>query len=303
MEPYRIQSIQKYHQILKIPKAKHPLLSVINLEEVSSYSENGNVNVIFDFFIISIKKLMSGQVQYRYGQQHYDFDDGILFFIAPNQVFSFQAEEDIISTGKMLLVHPDFLWKTSLMKKIKQYEFFNYAVNEALFLSEEEESVLFQIMGNIEKEYNQRIDAFSEGIIVSQLELLLNYSERFYQRQFLTRKKSNHLLLSKLEEFLDRYFDSKEIIQNGYPTVEFISRNLNISPNYLSGVLKTLTGKSAQQHIQDKIIEKAKEKLSVSNLTINEIAFDLGFDYPQSFSKLFKRKTNLTPREFRKYFN
>ncbi|PBQ30909.1 AraC family transcriptional regulator [Sphingobacteriaceae bacterium] len=303
LPPYRIKSIKDYHQILGLSKPEHPLVSVVNLEEIKPYIGEEKVKVVFDFYMISLKKIVNGNVKYSYGQQQYDFDEGILFYIAPDQVFSFQADDDFKSSGFVLLVHPDFLWGTSLAKLIKNYEFFNYSANEALFVSEKEETILNNIIKNIEQEYHSNIDKFSESIIISQLESLFNYSDRFYQRQFLTRKISNHQILDRLEKLLDDYFKNDDLLKSGLPTVQFLANQLSTSPNYLSGVLKTLTGQNTQQLIHSKLIEKAKEKLSTTNLTVSEIAYELGFEYSQSFSKLFKTKTKLSPLEFRAKFN
>ena len=301
MEPYRIKSISEYHKILGIEGPQHPLVSVIDLAKVSPYQEK--VTVIFDFYMVSLKRTENGSVKYAYGQQQYDFDEGILFFIAPNQVFSFEPDEDFSSSGFVLLVHPDFLWGTPFANKIKEFDFFSYAVNEALFVSENEEATLYGFIHNIEKEYKSTIDKFSQGIIISQIEAFLNYSDRFYQRQFLTRKISNHQILERLEQLLDNYFEENLQIEIGLPKVQYVADQLNISPNYLSSVLKTLSGQNTKQHIQNKIIELAKLKLSTTNLTINEIAYELGFEYSQSFSKLFKAKTNVSPLAFRASFN
>lgn len=203
----------------------------------------------------------------------------------------------------MLLVHPDFLWNTSLAKSIKNYDYFDYSVNEALFLSDKEESIIDSVVQNIKQEYHSNIDKFSQNIIISQIETLLNYAERFYQRQFITRKITNHQILNRLEELLDDYFRNDEAIRKGLPTVQSVAEKLNVSVSYLSSLLKVITGQSTQQHIHDKVIEKAKEKLSTTDLSISEIAYELGFEHPQSFSKLFKAKTHLSPLEFRQSFN
>lgn len=303
MEPYRIKSIREYHQILGIRSPEHPLISVINLEEIETFRSKDKVRVVFDFYNVSLKKTTNGHVKYHYGQQQYDFDEGILFFIAPGQVFSFEPDNDFESSGWGLLVHPDFLWGTALAKSIKQYGFFNYSVNEALFVSEKEENILLGFIQNIERECHANLDRFSESIVISQLESLLSYSDRFYHRQFLTRKITSKLIVNRLEEILEEYFTSDKLIEEGIPSVEHVSEMLNTSPNYLSGLLKAITGRSTQEHIHDKIIEKAKDKLTTTNLSVNEIAFELGYEYPQSFSKLFKRKTNVTPKEFRMSFN
>ena len=206
-------------------------------------------------------------------------------------------------TGWSLLIHPDFLWNTPLAQKIKQYEYFGYAVHEALHLSDKEEKMIITIMKNIQQEYQSNIDKFSQDVIIAQIELLLTYSERFYNRQFITRKISNHEILARLEKLLEEHFNDDSLSKKGLPTVQFIAENLNVSPNYLSGLLKHLTGQSTQQHIHNKLIEKAKEKLSTTNSSVSEIAYELGFEHQQSFSKLFKTKTNISPLEFRQSFN
>ena len=303
MQPYRIKTISQYHQALGIAKPEHPLVSVISLDEFKPPAGNNRISVIFDFYVISLKRNLHGHIKYSYGQQQYDFDEGLMFFIAPNQVFSFEADHDFKSSGWMLLIHPDFMWNTPLAKTIKQYEFFGYSANEALFLSEKEETTITGIIQLIKQEYHANIDKFSQGLIIAQIELLLQYSDRFYNRQFITRKITSHKVLNQLEDLLNEYFSSNELLKKGLPTVQFIAETLNISPTYLSGLLKALTGQSTQQHIHGKVIEKAKEKLSTSSLSISEIAYELGFEHPQSFSKLFKGKTNLSPLEFRASFN
>ncbi len=300
---HRFNSISKFHKVLGLPKPEHPLISLVDYSEIEYSLERNEIRWIQDFYSIALKR--DRKIKIKYGQQKYDFDEGLLSFAAPGQLISVVAdnEPDPERSGFLLFFHPDFLWKTSLAKDIKNYEYFGYSVNEALFLSPKEEATIDNIMQNIKQEYHSNIDKFSQNIIIAQLELLLNYSERFYQRQFITRKKTNHQLLNRLEEILTNYFNSYDLVKKGLPTVESIAKELNISPNYLSGLLKSLTGQSTQQHIHDKLIEKAKEKLSTTNLSISEIAYDLGFEHLQSFSKLFKNKTNLSPLEFRRSFN
>ena len=301
MQPHKFKTISEYHQFRGLPKPEHPLVSVINFESIKQINDDEPKSIVQDFYAIALKKNVNCKM--NYGQQEYDFDEGTMFFISPGQVFSIQANAALTHTGWLLLIHPDFFWNTSLSKTIKQYEYFSYAVNEALFLSEKEEFTVTAVLRNIEQEYHSNIDTFSQSIIISQIETLLNYSERFYQRQFITRKKANHQILERLEEVLKNYFDSDFLINKGIPTVQYIAETLNISPNYLSGLLKTLTGQSTQQHIHDKLIEKAKGKLSITDLSIGEIAYQLGFEHSQSFSKLFKTKTNQSPLEFRQSFN
>lgn len=300
-QPFRIKSISQFHQLRNLPKPEHPLVSVVRVEDMAHSVDP--INIVLDYYSISLKRGLTGK--FKYGQQEYDFDEGIMYFIAPNQVFRIEhsKEEVLKQTGWMLLIHPDFLWNTTLAKRIEKYEFFNYEVNEALFLSEKEEVTIINIFRNIQQEYHSNIDKFSQRIIISQIEVLLNYAERFYQRQFITREKTNHNILNRLENFLTGYFEETNVAIHGLPTVQLVSEKLNVSPNYLSGLLKVLTGQSTQQHIHDKLIEKAKEKLSTTDLSVGEIAYALGFEHPQSFSKLFKTKTNLSPLEFRQSFN
>ena len=302
-KPTRIKTISEFHRLRGLPAPQHPLISVVNFAAVKLSSEEASLNLILDFYCVFIKRDLSCTL--KYGQQQYDFDKGIMFFIAPSQLLGVEVCPNVglKPEGWMLLIHPDFLWNTSLAKAIKQYEYFNYSVNEALFLSAKEEATIINVVHNIEQEYLSNIDKFSQSIIISQIETLLNYAERFYQRQFITRKITNHQILDRLEDLLSDYFNSDESIKTELPTVQFVSEKLNVSPNYLSGLLKTLTGQSTQQHIHEKLIEKAKEKLSTTNLSVSEIAYELGFEHPQSFSKLFKSKTNFSPLEFRSSFN
>jgi AraC-like DNA-binding protein len=286
-----------------LPKPEHPLVAVIHFDNIKRLPPEKAKSLVFDFYSIAIKRSFNDQIRYAYGQQEYDFDEGIMFFMAPDQVFSITSNEEFKHTGWMLLIHPDFLWNTSLAKKIKQYQYFSYSVREALHLSEKEENMVSRIMQNISHEYHSSIDKFSQDIVVAQIELLLTYAERFYQRQFITRKIANHKILDRLETILGEYFNSNALEQNGLPTVHYIAELLNLSPTYLSELLKNLTGQSTQQHIHDKLIEKAKLRLSTTSLSVSEIAYELGFVHPQSFSKLFKTKTNLSPLEFRQSFN
>jgi len=302
-KPTRIKTISEYHQALGLPKPEHPLISVINLESVQRQSNNEPISLIFDFYSISLKR--NCKAKFKYGQQRYDFDEGVMFFMSPGQVFGIEIEKDvpIRRTGWLLLIHPDFLWNTPLAKTIKQYEYFDYSVHEALFLSDKEETAIVGILQSILQEYQSNIDKFSQDIIIAQLELLLVHADRFYHRQFLTRKITNHKILDRLEDILTDYFKSDDLVNKGLPTVKHISESLNLSTNYLSSLLKTLTGQNTQQHIHDRLIEKAKEKLSTTDLSVSEIAYALGFEHSQSFSKFFKTKTNLTPLKFRESFN
>lgn len=299
----RIKTITEYHRLMGFPNPAHPLISVVNLESITHSPDNDPVSLVFDFYSILLKRMKN--IKMKYGQQQYDFDEGLMFFMAPNQVFSIEVEKgaEVKRSGWLLLVHPDFFWSTPLAKAIRKYEYFDYSVNEALFLSEKEEATVNSIIHDMQQEYLANIDKFSQDIIIAQIELLLTYAERFYNRQFITRKIANHKLLDRLEDILTDYFSNDGLAGKGLPTVHDIAEMLHVSPNYLSSMLKVLTGQSTQQHIHNKLIEKAKEKLSTTNLSVSEIAYELGFEHPQSFSKLFKTKTNLSPLEFRESFN
>ncbi|MDQ1150910.1 AraC family transcriptional activator of pobA [Sphingobacterium zeae] len=300
-KPIRLKTISEFHKLRGLPAPKHPLISVINFEDMTDNTRIGKQSLLFDFYLISVKRDMDHK--YRYGQQDYDFDEGVMFCMAPHQVLSVVREEQGKNpSGWMLMIHPDFLYDSPLATSIKRYEFFDYAVHEALFLSEDEELKMQQIIENIKQEYQGNIDRFSQNIIISQLETLFNYSHRFYQRQFITRKKASHQFLEKLEIFLDKYFEDRNIMQSGLPTVQLLSEQLNMSSQYMRSLLKSLTGHTPQQIIHEKVIEKAKEKLSTTELTISEIGYKLGFEHSQSFNKLFKAKTNMTPLGFRKSF-
>jgi AraC family transcriptional activator of pobA len=300
--PIRLKTITEFHKLWELPKLEHPLISVVDYKQINHSLVGSDQALIMDYYSITIKRDLG--VKIIYGQESFDFDEGLMFFMAPNQVF--KIEKEIRNTtnhsGWILLIHPDFLWNSPLAKTIKKYEFFNYSMHEALFLSEKEEGMIINIIQNIQLEYHSNIDTFSQNIIISQLETLLNYSERFYQRQFITRKTANHKILERIENLLDTYFDD-DLSNKGLPTVKFIAESLNISPSYMSSLLKLLTGRSTQQHIQNKILEKAKEKLSTTNLSVGEIAYELGFEHSQSFNKFFKTKTKLSPLEFRTSFN
>ena len=300
-QPKRFKTISEFHRFRELPKPEHPLISVINLETVKK-AHTGEMSLVFDFYCIALKRNFSSKV--KYGQQEYDFDEGVMFFTSPGQVFKVEIEPGakLNPTGWIIYFHPDFIWNTPLAKTIRQYQFFDYEVNEALHLSEKEETTITGIIQNIEQEYRSNIDKFSQDVMISQIELLLNYSNRFYHRQFITRKTAHSDLLVKLEDLLNRCFDGQNESQIGLPTVKYLAENLNVSPNYLSDLLRTQTGQNAQQHIHNKLIERAKEALTTTSLSVGEIAYRLGFEHPQSFNKLFKNKTNVSPLEFRNSF-
>jgi len=300
--PHKFDSLSDVHRAFGLPKPLHPLISLISAANSPDTPRPPSGAHVLSFYKISYRPRLSAPI--KYGQDYYDFDEGGLLFASPNQVIgSNNGHNETNCALYTLLIHPDFLWNYPLAKKIKQYGFFSYSANEALHLSEKEKTTIISIFKIIEEELNSRIDDFSQDVIISQIELLLNYANRFYKRQFITRKAINSDLLLKLEEILDEYFAGEKSLSRGIPTVQYLSEKLNISPSYLSDMLRSLTGQNAQQHIHHKLIEKAKEKLSTTSLSVSEVAYELGFEHPQSFSKLFKTKTTLSPLEFRRSFN
>jgi AraC family transcriptional regulator, transcriptional activator of pobA len=300
-EPFcRIDTIAAYHQFAGLPSPSHPLISVVRFDDIRPQKVDQPKSLVNNFYSIALKHNFSGRL--KYGQQPYDFDEGVMVFLAPGQVLTVTADESHEHTGWLLMVHPDFLWRTPLAKIIRQYSYFDYAIHEALFLSEKEETMIVGIIQQIQQEYGAPIDKFTQNIIIAQLDVLLNYADRFYQRQFITRKITNHRILDRFEAALEAYFVSDALSKTGLPTVVFLAQQLNLSPTYLSSLLKTLTGQNSQQHIHNKLIEKAKEKLSTTHLSVSEIAYELGFEHPQSFSKLFRNKTDSSPLAFRHSF-
>jgi AraC family transcriptional activator of pobA len=298
-KPYRIQSITEIHRLMGLGKPHHPLIGLIDLAGLKN--DTGIHAVIFDLYVVSMKR---GCDKLIYGQQKYDFDEGLMAFMSPGQVL--RGEENGVPSkleGWMLFIHPDFLWNTTLAKKIKQYDYFGYSTNEALFLSDQEETLVNGIIAHIKSEYKSNIDKFSQDVIIAQLELLFTYAQRFYERQFITRKIINSRILERMEAVLAEYFNDDDLVSKGLPTVKHVAEKLNVSAKYLGSLLKQLTGQTTQQHIHEKLVEKAKEKLSTTELSVSEVAYELGFEHSQSFNKLFKAKTKQSPLEFRQSFN
>ncbi|MBE9462612.1 helix-turn-helix domain-containing protein [Dyadobacter subterraneus] len=294
----KIDSISELHRFLGLPKPEHPLVSVVKCSDIREENGEPITNYLNGFYIISVKKDFTGKM--KYGQQYYDFDEGVMSFIAPGQMISNTTTNH---KGLSLIFHPDFIRNYPLAHIIKNYGFFSYSVNEALHLSEKEEIMILLLMQNIEQEYHGAIDSLTQNVIVSQIDLFLNYCNRFYNRQFITRSSVSNDLLVKLENMLTEYFDNEKLSETGPPSVQYISEQLHVSSNYLSDMLRSLTGQNTQQHIHSKLIEKAKEVLATTTLSVSEVAYQLGFEYTQSFNKLFKNKTNMSPREFRQSFN
>ncbi|WP_031527786.1 helix-turn-helix domain-containing protein [Dyadobacter crusticola] len=296
---YKFESLTDFHRVFGLFKPVHPMVSFINIKDMTINPGALPPSIVMPFYKIAYKATLGGKA--KYGQNFYDFGEGGLVFTAPGQIL--EGPSGNASSGYILLVHPDFLLSYPLASTIKQFGFFTYAANEALHLSDKERTAIFSVFNIIEEELNSRIDHFSQDVLVSQIELLLNYSNRFYGRQFITRKAANNNLLQNIEDILDEYFTKGNAAESGIPTVQVLAEKLGMSASYLSDMLRSLTGENAQHHIHEKIIEKAKEKLSTSDMSVSEIAYELGFEYPQSFSRLFKIKTSLSPLAFRQSFN
>lgn len=295
--PYVFQTIAAMNRALGMQEPKHPLITLNDYKDIQGDVSDIAKGMVMDFYKISYKKALSGKI--RYGEHYYDFQNGGLSFVAPRQLIA-EDESNGDCAGQTLLIHPDFFIGYALAKNIKNYGFFSYGANEALQLTETEQQTVFALFAEIEKELSQRIDQFSQDVLISQIELLLNYSNRFYNRQFIIQKVRHNKLLSELDVLLEGHFTNSDM---GLPTVQSLAEALHVSPSYLSDMLRQLTGLNAQQHIHQKLIEKAKEILTTTDLSVSQIAYQLGFEYPQSFNKLFKNKTNKSPLEFRYSFN
>lgn len=295
-----IDTIAQQHQISGVGKPRHPLFSILRFEDFTSQTIEHAIKFVSGFYQITLKKECPCKM--KYGQTDYDFDEGIMSFFSPRQIQIVQPGDWLPKSGWIVLIAPDLLRGDPLSQTIKSYGFFDYAMNEALILSDEEEKSIESILLQLEKESRLPIDRFSQEVIVSNLALLLTYCNRYYNRQFIIRKPNNSELLNKAETLLNNYF-AHDITEKGLPTAGFLAEQLNLSSKYLSDCLKQLTGLTTQQLIHEKLIEHAKDMLTATDLSIGEIAYQLGFEYPQSFSKLFKTKTSQTPMEYRQSFN
>lgn len=298
---FKIETISQLNEILNQPKAKNPLISVIDFSQIQDFSNSHHSKITSSFYIIMLKSQCHGTL--KYGRQYYDFQEGTLVFMAPDQVMAVEEMEDSEIpqeiSGWGLFFHPDLIRGTTLANKMKDYSFFSYDTNEALHLSDKEKQTLSAIISQIETELELNIDKHSKTLIASNIELLLNYCTRFYDRQFITRVNSNKDVLSRFETVLNNYFTADLQQEKGLPTVKFCAEQLNLSPNYLSDLLKKETGKNAQDHIHSKVIDTAKNMLLSTNESVSQIAYQLGFEYPQYFSKVFKKKTGQSPAAYR----
>ncbi|MEN8905373.1 MAG: helix-turn-helix domain-containing protein [Clostridiales bacterium] len=294
-----IESISQLHELIGYTKPKHPLITLIDLTKIKPTVSTRNLQIATNFYTISLKE--GSSCKNRYGKQYYDFQEGSLTFISPKQTLHIDEDNSEVknSSGWILCFHPDLIYKSTLINKMNQYSFFSYNSNEALHLSAQEKIKITDVVNEIKNESSQNIDIFSQDLIISYVELLLNYCKRFYGRQFITRTKVNKAVLVKFDELLKCYFTSIKLESDGLPSVKYCAKKMGYSPNYLSDLLKKETGKNTQEHIHFYLIEKAKAMLMVTDKPINLIATELGFEYPQHFSKLFKNKTGMSPIEYR----
>lgn len=302
-EILRIETISQMTQMLGLDEPKHPLVYVIDMKkfhDAKKMDHDPNLKVTMGFYSIFLKDASCAM---QYGRNTYDFDEGVLSFIAPGQVISSagnnENEEVDVNYGWGLFFHPDLIRKSHLGKHIDDYKFFSYEVHEALHLSKKEEDILNDSVKKIEFELEQNIDANSKQLLISNIELLLNYSNRFYERQFHTRSDHHKDVVTQIEEEIKKYFENKMQIEIGLPTTKFLADKVNLSPNYLGDLLKKETGKNTKEHINDYVVDKAKTILLNTEDNVSEIAYELGFNYPHYFSRLFKQKTGMTPAQYR----
>ncbi|ALR29651.1 AraC family transcriptional regulator [Chryseobacterium sp. IHB B 17019] len=296
----RFKNISELMSYLHQPVPSHPLIAIVNYDNMAVNTLRKQQKIAIDFYKISFKPSFKGQI--KYGQGYYDFQGGGLAFLKPQQIVT-SSDDERGYEGYSLYFHTDFIRNYPLANSIHQYGFFSYSASEALFLSDKEQRVIGDLFRSIESELSNNIDQYSQDVLVSQIDLLLNYSNRFYNRQFITRKIINNEIIAQLDDLLEDYFNKETPLINGLPSVQYISGQLNVSQRYLSDMLHVIAGQNTQQYIHEKIIARAKDRLSTTNLLVSEIAYELGFEHPQSFSKLFKTKTEQSPLEFRNSFH
>jgi AraC-like DNA-binding protein len=294
-----IKSVADLHRFYNYGSPKHPLITVIDLKNVSRSDKNFADHLYsLDLYTIVYKKFKG---ILKYGRSNYDFQEGTLMFTAPNQVMSPSADTEI-EEGWFLAFHPDFIYGSDLGKKIQKYSFFQYESNEALHISEDEKALLDEVIVRVKKEYSQNIDRHTHGLILNQIEMLLNYSDRFYDRQFFTRNKTGNDITQRFESLLNDYFNEDHLTEKRIPEVKYFAEKLNLSSNYLSDVLSKFTGKTTIEHVHLKLVDKAKNILLGSTKSVSEIAYELGFEHPSHFTKIFKTKAGISPLHFRKQF-
>ncbi|XOV65866.1 MAG: helix-turn-helix domain-containing protein [Fluviicola sp.] len=290
-----ITNLSQAHEMMGIEPPKHPLVSVIHWEEVPKLETLVAGRMMSDFYTIMLKDADCGL---QYGRNYYDFNEGLLTFIGPKQVFA-TTNENFSATGWMLAFHPDLIRQSNLGKSIGNYSFFSYDVHEALHLSKKEEDILGDCIRKIEFELEQNIDAHSKNLLVSNIELLLNYCNRFYERQFHTRAESHSDIVTNVERLIKAFYDNGKQLEEGTPSIQYLANEVNLSANYLSDLLKKETGRNTKEHINHFVVDRAKTILLNSEINVSEIAYDLGFNYPHYFSRMFKKETGMTPQKYR----
>ncbi|NRB47407.1 MAG: AraC family transcriptional regulator [Saprospiraceae bacterium] len=298
-EILRIKGIAEVHELFGFTKPKHPLVTVLPIDERMTSFDYGDVKYACNLFQISLKTGIAGS--FSYGRNAYDFQEGTLTFLKPNQTAKVEKSEVVeVGKGWTLIFHPDLIRKSELGQAIEEYSFFNYEVHEALHLSDDEKRSLTDLVKKIEEEYQKNIDKHSQEIIIANIEMILKYSNRYYDRQFYTRSNWHKDLISKFEHVVKNYYQSGKAEEMGVLSVQYCAEALAMSSNYLGDLIKMETGRSAKDHIRDYVIEKAKTKLLGANQSISEIAYSLGFEYPQSFNRLFKARTGMSPSKYRR---
>ena len=293
------KTLSSYMDYAKLPRPEHPMLSVLSAKGEGHLPcpRESSPPVTNDCYNVSLKKVIKGNL--NYGRTKYDFTNGVMIFVAPRQVMQWDSSLIIEQKGFSITFHEDFLKGTDLFHQIKKYGFFSYSANEALHLSPKEERQIESIFENIEIEYHNNQDAFSKDLIISQLSTLLKYADRFYERQFLNRKELSNSLLEQFNTNLNQYFETGQLQVKGIPSIEDLANTMSLSQRYLSDTLKKETGKTATEHIQHFLIDEAKDILLHPNKSVSEVAYELGFEYPQYFSRLFKKKVGLSPSAYR----
>ncbi|MGL6315189.1 AraC family transcriptional regulator [Vibrio sp. WXL103] len=293
-----IKSIAQIHQALGLPSPMHPLVSLIKINDRVTGYDYGDFTYVYDFYQIALKSGIKGDI--TYGRNHYDYGQGSMVFTKPGQAQQYANTESVENeTGWALLFHPDLIRRSGLASQMESYSFFSYDIHEALHVSEQEKRILGELVSQIEEEYSQNIDKHTQKLIVSNIELMLNYCTRFYERQFIIRQNHNLDLMERVDVILRDYFESDKTAESGLPTVKYVSQAMCMSSSYLSDMVKNATGRNAQQYIHDHVIERIKNALLSTNMQVSQIAYGLGFEYPQHLSKLFKAKTGMTPIQYR----
>jgi len=292
-EIIKLDNISQYNSMRGVETC-HPLVSVVDMSKAKPLP-NGRIS--FGFYCVFFKEIKCGDL--KYGCNYYDYQEGTLVFVAPGQVLGVNNKDNVQPKGWALLFHPDLIRGTSLGHNIKEYSFFSYEINEALHLSEKERQIILDCLGKIDYELNQSIDKHSKTLITNNIELLLNYCMRFYDRQFITRSHVNKDIVMKFEKILNDYFNSGMPQASGLPTVKYCAENIHLSANYMGDLIKKETGKSPLEHIQLKLMDLAKERIFDTSKSVSEIAYELGFKHPQHFARMFKKETGYSPNEYR----